>query len=89
MANEENQAVCSFCGLPGSEDRRLIQGDNCYICDACIGICYQMLYSSKEVEQESQNDEIAPQKEFTLDLTPQEIYDKLSENVVGQAYAKY
>ncbi|MCI5939514.1 MAG: ATP-dependent Clp protease ATP-binding subunit ClpX [Bacilli bacterium] len=88
MANEENQAVCSFCGLPGSEDRRLIQGDNCYICDACIGICYQMLYSSKEVEQESQNDEIAPQKEFTLDLTPQEIYDKLSENVVGQAYAK-
>lgn len=88
MANEENQAVCSFCGLPGSEDRRLIQGDNCYICDACIGICYQMLYSSKEAEQESPNDEIAPQKEFTLDLTPQEIYDKLSENVVGQAYAK-
>lgn len=88
MANETKQEVCSFCGLPGSEDRRLIQGDNCYICESCIGICYNMLYSSKEVEQEAPNNDKAPKKEFTLDLTPQEIYDKLSENVVGQNYAK-
>ena len=43
MATEEKQEVCSFCGLPSSEHRRLIQGDNCFICDVCIGVCYQML----------------------------------------------
>ena len=43
MATEEKQDVCSFCGLPSSEHRRLIQGDNCFICDVCVGICYQMI----------------------------------------------
>ena len=43
MATDEKQEVCSFCGLPSSEHRRLIQGDNCFICDGCISVCYQML----------------------------------------------
>ena len=43
MATDEKQEVCSFCGLPSSEHRRLIQGDNCYICDVCVGVCYQMI----------------------------------------------
>ncbi len=89
MANEENKSICSFCGLPGTEDRRLIQGDNCYICEVCISICHQMLfpYDTNESEELKQSEPL-PSNEFTLNLTPQEIYDKLSESVVGQSYAK-
>lgn len=43
MANKPKKAkVCSFCGLPESKDRHIIEGDNAYICDTCVGICYQM-----------------------------------------------
>jgi len=82
--------VCSFCGLPASEDRHLIEGnDGCYICDSCINICYQMLNYGSDVEDEA-DDESVPteQAEFKLDLSPSEIYKKLSEYVIGQDYAK-
>lgn len=87
MATEEKREVCSFCGLPGSEDRRLIQGDNCYICESCISVCYQMLHLNDE---EPVEEETTPKthEDFKLDLTPQEIYDKLNEYVIGQSYAK-
>ena len=89
MATEEKQDVCSFCGLPASEHRRLIQGDNCFICDVCIGVCYQML----NLEQinpniEDDDDELDIPTEFKLELTPQDIFNKLNEYVIGQSYAK-
>lgn len=87
MATEEKQEVCSFCGLPSSEHRRLIQGDNCYICEVCIGVCYQMLHLN-EVNIEPEVAVHEETKEFKLDLTPQEIFDKLNDYVVGQSYAK-
>jgi ATP-dependent Clp protease ATP-binding subunit ClpX len=89
MATEERQDVCSFCGLPSSEHRRLIQGDNCFICDVCVGICYQMINLNNhthEDEEEIIKEEV--QEQFSLDLTPQEIYEKLNEYVIGQSYAK-
>lgn len=89
MATDEKQEVCSFCGLPSSEHRRLIQGDNCFICDGCISVCYQMLNfgnnQNEEIEDLVDDEEVS---EFKLDLTPQEIYEKLNEYVIGQAYAK-
>ena len=89
MATEEKQDVCSFCGLPASEHRRLIQGDNCFICDVCIGVCYQMI----NLEQinpniEDDDDELDIPTEFKLELTPQDIFNKLNEYVIGQSYAK-
>lgn len=87
MATEEKQEICSFCGLPSSEHRRLIQGDNCYICEMCIGVCYQMLHLNDEsivIEDDTEKESV----EFKLDLTPQEIYEKLNEYVIGQSYAK-
>jgi|SRR5690554_608273 ATP-dependent Clp protease ATP-binding subunit ClpX len=78
--------VCSFCGLPESSDRHIIEGDNAYICDVCVGICYQMFeinaFNEETLKAEQQREE------FVLDLTPQEIHDLLSEYVVGQEYAK-
>ena len=83
MAENDIQNVCSFCGLPGDDGRRLIEGDNCFICETCIGVCYQML--------DLQNETFVNQDfgdELELKLSPHEIYDKLSEYVVGQDYAK-
>lgn len=83
--NEERVNVCSFCGLPGNENRRLIEGDDCYICEMCISVCHQMLELDAPLDDEELNQQ---EKEFTLDLTPQEIYNKLGDYVIGQDYAK-
>lgn len=87
MTTDEKQEVCSFCGLPSSEHRRLIQGDNCFICDICVGVCYQMI-NLGGINNESLNEVEEEKEEFKLDLTPQEIYEKLNEYVIGQSYAK-
>ena len=86
MALDNEVKVCSFCGLPASENRRLIQGNNCFICETCIGVCYQMLdLKNEEYEEEKEEKEA---EEFKLDLSPREIYEKLSDYVIGQDYAK-
>jgi ATP-dependent Clp protease ATP-binding subunit ClpX len=83
--NEERVNVCSFCGLPGNENRRLIEGDDCFICEMCISVCHQMLELDVPLTQEAVSEE---KKEIELDLTPQEIFNRLSEYVIGQDYAK-
>ena len=86
MALDNEVKVCSFCGLPASDNRRLIQGNNCFICETCIGVCYQMLdLNNNEFEEEKVEKET---EEFKLDLSPREIYEKLSDYVIGQDYAK-
>ena len=79
MADIKDQKiqVCSFCGLPGDEHRRLIQGNNCFICETCIGVCYHMLDLE---EKEDTNEDIALEEdeakdELKLDLSPSEIYN--------------
>lgn len=84
MNENERQDVCSFCGLPASDGRRLIEGDNCFICETCIGVCYSML----NLQNESFCQEERCDDDFDISLSPHEIYDKLSEYVVGQDYAK-
>jgi ATP-dependent Clp protease ATP-binding subunit ClpX len=34
---------CSFCGSRGAEVDRLIAGPGVYICNACVGLCNQLL----------------------------------------------
>ncbi len=34
---------CSFCGKGESEVKQLIAGPDIYICDACVGICNNIL----------------------------------------------
>ncbi|HHU55697.1 MAG TPA: ATP-dependent Clp protease ATP-binding subunit ClpX [Acholeplasmataceae bacterium] len=84
--NDEKAKVCSFCGLPGTDNRRLIEGDNCYICEMCISVCHQMLELDAPLEEVDDTEE-SP-KEFVLELTPQEIYEKLSDYIIGQDEAK-
>ena len=86
----KNVDVCSFCGLPASDGRRLIEGNNCFICETCIGVCYHMLDLEKEDTEEDFDFETDKEEkeEFKLDLLPSDIYQKLSEYVIGQDYAK-
>ena len=77
--------VCSFCGLPETKERHIIEGDNAYICDICVGICYQM-FEINSLAEENVTDTM--KAEFALNLTPHEIYQKLNEYVIGQHYAK-
>ncbi len=87
MAKEsKKQRVCSFCGLPESYERHIIEGENAYICDVCVDICHQMFelnaFNEENLEVKTKDEE------FALDLTPQEINKLLSDYIVGQEQAK-
>ncbi|MBN1401006.1 MAG: AAA family ATPase, partial [Anaerolineae bacterium] len=73
---------CSFCGQSEHSVRRLIAGPNgVYICDACVGLCKQILDAGRESDRE---------EPMTLDKVPppREIHEALGEYVVGQDLAK-
>jgi len=81
----DEKKVCSFCGLPESSERHMIEGDNCYICDICVDFCYHILNKQDGFVDEQGKEE---KQQFALDLTPHQIYDRLGEYVIGQHYAK-
>ncbi|MDD3171611.1 MAG: ATP-dependent Clp protease ATP-binding subunit ClpX [Bacilli bacterium] len=86
MADKSDETkVCSFCGLPATPERHMIEGDNCCICDVCVDFCYHILGKENVFEEEQLKTD---KKEFILDLTPLKIYDRLGEYVIGQHYAK-
>jgi len=71
---------CSFCGKPRSELKKLIAGPSVYICDECITISYNII-----VEQAKPLEEPQPQEKH---MSPNEIYQALSEYVVGHSEVK-
>lgn len=81
---EKNE--CSFCGAVESDEVILFRGDNCFICDSCVEFIYNMI---KDHKIDFLNDQSNYSKAVDdLSLTPHEIYNKLSEYIVGQEYAK-
>ena len=85
MAKDKKLRICSFCGLPESSERRIIEGDNAYICDFCVDVCHQMFDLSRRYEEEAAS---IPRTDLALGLTPRTIYEKLCEYVIGQERAK-
>ena len=77
---------CSYCGVHESQDVMLFKGKDCFICDSCIEFLYNMIKNHKIAPYEMDDD--SPSATNKLSLTPREIFDKLSEYVVGQDYAK-
>ena len=82
---------CSFCGKPQDQVGKLVAGPNgVFICDECIEACREMLAESGF----TLDDEPAPASEDVEDIdltnlpTPHEIYDELSQYVMGQEAAK-
>ena len=80
--DENGEVICSFCGRPQSQVRRLVAGPDVYICDDCIALCQDIL---KEGEQAQNPQEDSGEMRL---LTPREIDEALSQYVIGQEEAK-
>jgi len=84
MRTRRPEPHCSFCGKTQSEvGGRLIAGDGVFICADCTALCHELL-------QEDRRPSVAEQ-EILLELpipTPKEIYEALSEYVIGQEHAR-
>ncbi len=71
---------CSFCNKTESQVRRLLAGQNVYICNECIEICYEII-------EEEFSDEVETSGDVNL-LKPVEIKEYLDQYVIGQDAAK-
>ena len=81
---------CSFCGKTRSQVSKLIAGPaGVFICDECVHACTDMIddaeVSEEGVEGGEGVDDGLPIKNLP---TPHEIYDELSQYVMGQEQAK-
>lgn len=70
--------VCSFCGRGQREVKKIIGGNNVYICNDCVKICSKILKD----ERYNINERL---KELP---TPEMIKNFLDQYVIGQEYAK-
>ena len=75
---KDEKMCCSFCGKSEYEVKNLIVQDNARICDACVGICNEII---------AQQDMAEVQEDGHL-LSPVEIKERLDEYVIGQHEAK-
>ncbi len=77
-----SQYECSFCGKLQQQVKRLIAGPGkVYICDECVRLCQRI------IDEESPSPAAAKATPISS-LTPQRIYEQLSEYVIGQERAK-
>lgn len=81
---------CSFCGRSRGEVGKLVQSPSgVYICDDCVEACTMMIAQSDAEEAGSAG---AADKHPALTIeylpTPHEIYEELSQYVMGQEEAK-
>lgn len=83
--HSDTELHCSFCGKPQSAVRRLIAGPGVYICDRCVENCEDLLM---DIYSEDAAPEDAEQMQHDELPKPQEIFDYLSEYVIGQEKAK-
>jgi ATP-dependent Clp protease ATP-binding subunit ClpX len=75
--------TCSFCEKTSLEVREIISGVNAYICNECVDKCKKLLSPTQSIE-----DDVGAQHKISFNLKPKEIFDRLSDYVVGQEDAK-
>src|SRR5213596_2234228 len=74
--------TCSFCSKNQDQVRRLIAGPGAvYICNECVELC-------REIIQEESAGPAKPKAAGQRIPPPKDLYDRLSEYVVGQEQAK-
>lgn len=79
-STEDQILSCNFCGKARNSVKKLIAGPNVYICDECVTISYNIIKSQEEKET-------AESMDFEI-MSPSDIYDSLSEYVVGHDEVK-
>lgn len=83
--DENNEIRCSFCGKPQSQVERLISGAGVYICNECVNLCSEILQSEAKNEAVESAQALPAMEELPK---PKEIFDALSEYVIGQEDVK-
>ena len=88
----EGKVRCSFCHKSEDQVRKLIAGpEGVFICDECVRACNDIIFGPMLDEQpEAALEEVAQEQEPPIKYlpTPHEIYDELSQYVMGQEDAK-
>ena len=77
---ENNEIYCSFCGKKESEVKRIISGNNTFICNECIELCNGIL-SADFMDTSYEAEDMKLPK-------PKEIKEVLDQYVIGQDDAK-
>ena len=85
--NTRDELRCSFCGKPQSQVRRLVAGPGVYICDECIGMCEEIIRDTMPVSSREEKKAPAAAASYKS-RKPKQIYDALSNYVIGQDRAK-
>jgi ATP-dependent Clp protease ATP-binding subunit ClpX len=67
---------CSFCDKNQQQAKKLVAGNDVYICDECITLCYEIIKQD------------APKVISEKDIVPSKIKARLDEYVIGQDNAK-
>ncbi len=83
-----NEECCSFCGKKRSQVQKLVQGPGgVCICDECVEECSNIMADALEgdLDESDVSQFGGPLQELP---TPHEIYDELSQYVMGQEAAK-
>ena len=92
MPSYNDEMHCSFCGKSRSQVRKLIGG--VYICDECVNACEDIMHEADANAAAGEEVEPLEYEEYEGDLplrdlpTPHQIYDELSQYVMGQEAAK-
>ena len=80
MVRIDRNQVCSFCGKPATQKRKLIAGPkDIFICEQCVGVCQAIIDEEKTDLKPIELDEIP---------TPKEFKEFLDQYVIGQDHAK-
>ena len=86
--DDRKQLKCSFCGKVQDEVKRLIAGPSVYICNDCIELCIEILREEEEQYSRENRMHGGDHAGKLYVPKPKEIYDALSDYVIGQEEAK-
>lgn len=76
---------CSFCGRSEAEVQKLIAGPDAFICNECVDMCRDLITEDANAQGGSEIKKSAEPEKLP---TPKEIYQILSDYVIGQEQAK-
>lgn len=85
--DNKDELRCSFCGRGVDETNRIISGNGVYICDYCVEMCQEILENDPFYDPLKDTEE-SSDFEYDKLLTPNEIFKKLNEYVIGQDEVK-
>lgn len=80
MGEDKKDVLCSFCGKKQEEVKKLIAGDDVFICDECVELCSDVIKDAAAGVPGFAEGEKLP--------TPKEIAALLDGYVIGQSDAK-